>query len=623
MLIGYAFTIAIYSSLILIIAAIVLERKGIKELLAEHVDRYSLTALILIVLFFLVFSITKVSPVEQLYFDENIYQGIAMNILHNGNALWCQYGTGYIKTCYVNSLYHDPIGWSAFIAIAFGIFGISFPTAWNLELFAGTLSIVFIFLLASLLINRKSYAVLATFAFVLMPQLFIWSRTQADVDLPFMMFATFTFLCFVIFTKRKTLGSLALFAFSLDLVSYFRIEAILLVVIFAVLFVTFGEKGVLSSLREKFKSVMHTLEQNTNALILLLIFVLLLLPELYYIAVQAQSPQYGQAANQSVVSIANFKANVGTNVNFIFGQLGGVNFYPTEFHLTITPLAIIGIALLLFDRRYKNRFSLLLLLLLWFFAYFLFYTFFYAGSATYGVDSRFMLQILPSLSLLAAFALVEAWDAVRLQNLSLACIIAVGLAAIFGAESIIFSNTELETIGAVAVAAFVLSYLICMALAKIGRRDNKALTAFSAVAVAALSFWLLGYPFLGLIPSITLAPQLMPQQSVILKAINFFYANYSAVPQNCVVFSNTPDIWEEVNRSSAQISYLESANATLTQNFSQYKCIVFDYGYWCVVPPFHDGLCKYLGSRYQYKNLTPTSQLGGSSVGFFQVLNYT
>ena len=69
-----------------------------------------------------------------------------------------------------------------------------------------------------MLSERKSFAAVATLAFSLMPQLFIWSRTQADVDLPFMMLAILSFLLFMVFMKRKSLYSLGAFAFSLDLV---------------------------------------------------------------------------------------------------------------------------------------------------------------------------------------------------------------------------------------------------------------------------------------------------------------------------------------------------------------------------------------------------------------------
>ena len=578
MLLGYVFTAAIFASLALFLAFLFFERKGLKKLFGERVNSYSIIALVAILAFFVVFSLLFVSPAEQLYFDENIYQGIAINMLKNGNGLWCQFGTGYLETCYINSLYHDPVGWSAFIAIAFAIFGIGTATAYNLELLSGAMSILLVFLLASLLSKKKSYAVISTFAFALMPILFVWARTQADVDLPFMMLAELAFLTFIIFIKRKTLNSLALFAFSLVLVSYMRIEAILLVGVFAILLMTFGEKGVKITVKERRKMIISTIENNTKALLLFLVFVFLILPQIYYIAVQAQNPSYGQGSGQSVISITNFLNNIKTNVLFVFGQISGKSFYPMVFSYTILPLAILGTAFLIFDGRIKNRFGIMLMLLLWFLAYFMFYTSFYAGAASFGVDSRFMLQLLPSSVLLASFAIVETGDAVQ--------------------------------------------FLFARKFKHASRKNM-----IYALVVIALASALLAYPFIQLAPVITLTPTQMPQQSDIIKAINFFYDNYNAVPQNCLVYSFTPDIWAEVNRTSAQIDYINGGvgNATIRQAISEYSCQVLDYGYWCLVPPYRGTLCKRLLSSLELKSLAQaTEPVASGGIGaFYQILNKT
>lgn len=570
MLIGYEITTGVYASFALMLLFIALERKTLYKLLKDHINRYSAAAFAIILLFFLVLSIVWVSPVEQLYFDENIYQGVAINILKNGDALWCQYGTGYLTNCYINSLYHDPVGWSAFIAIAFEIFGIGTNTAYGLELMSGAASILLVFLLSSILVKRKSYAVVSTLAFALMPQLFIWSRTQADVDLAFMMFATLSFFLFVSFVRKKNLNLLAAFAFSLDLVSYMRIEAMLLVGVFAILLLTFSEKGVVNTIRERVKTIINAIRNNTAALVILLAFTLLLLPQLYYVVIEAENPSYGQGAGQSVISLTNFENNIGTNVQFVFGQINGVNFYPTAFHYAITPLAILGGVILALYRKIRDRFGILLLLMLWFAAYFFFYTAFYAGSATFGVDSRFMLQLLPAVCMLAAFAIIGIGDIVR---------------------SLVSSD-----------------------MGKI---------AFGC-AVALLAIVLLIYPFSVLLPAVTIAPNAMPQQHVILSAMTTFYGNYSSVPQNCLVFTFTPDIWFEVNRSAAQVGYINGANATMKQSFSAYSCLVFDYGYWCVVPPYHNTLCAYSLGKYQVKNIAPKqAPLGGNETAFYQILNYS
>ena len=185
-----------------------------------------------------------------------------------------------------------------------------------------------------------------------------------------------------------------------------------------------------------------------------------------------------------------------------------------------------------------------------------------------------MLQLLPSLCLLAAFAIIGIGDSVR------------------------------HLVGRV-------------------NRNRDGRIVF-AVAVAVSSAALLVAPFAYLVPVVDDPTSAMPQQSVILKAVNTFYGNYSAVPQNCLVFTFTPDIWVEANRSAAQIGYINGANATLQQSFSDYSCKVFDYGYWCVVPPSHTTTCSYIISHYQLTNLGPkNATLGGDSVAFYQIDNYS
>ncbi|MCL5239696.1 MAG: glycosyltransferase family 39 protein [Candidatus Marsarchaeota archaeon] len=576
LLLGYAITGAVYASFLLLLACVYMARKDISGLLRRGIDRYSLAILAAVIAFFLIFALVYVSPVEQLYFDENIYQGIAINILHNGNALWCQFGTGHLTSCSANALYHDPVGWSAFLAIAFAIFGIGIQTAYALELLCGVLSILFIFLLASVMWERRGFAAVAALAMSVMPGLFIWSRTQADFDLPFMMLAILTFFFFMVFVRKKGIYTLGAFAFSLSLTAYMRIEAILLVPLFALLLVLFGEQGVKRVLRERLSMIKQVMLDNTKVLLLLLAFILLLLPQVYYVAVQAQQPSYGQPSSQAVVSLSNFMSNIGTNSRFLVGLINGSLYYPAAFHYAIFPLALVGVAVLLLRRKLVNRFGTLLMLGLWFLAYFLFYTAFYAGSVTYGVDSRFMLQILPPLCLLAAYALIGIGDA-----------------------------------AAMAMSRFRKNARI--------REGNGA--AFYAVLTVA-SIVLLVLPFAFLAPTVALPPSEMPQQAVILNAMNTFYNSYNAVPANCLVFSFTPDIWYEVNRSSAQIGYLMASNQTIHDEISSYSCLVLDYGYWCVVPPYHSTTCAYALNHFKLENLTPVSP-NNTGVAFYRILNYS
>jgi hypothetical protein len=574
MLIGYAIPLAVVASFIGLLSFMVLGRKELAQLLHKSTSRYSILALLAILAFFVAFSLLYVHPVEQLYFDENIYQGIAMNILAHGNALWCQYGTGNLANCYSNQVYHDPVGWCVFIAMAFAAFGTGIGTAYGLELLVGALSIAAVFLLSSVLFERKSIAVISALIFATMPLLYIWSRTQADIDLPFMMLAVFAFFFFTVFSRKKSFNALAMFAFSLVLAAYMRIEAMLLVAVFALLLVLFGDLGVRDEIRKNIGAIRIALADNTKALLLLIAFIVLLTPELYYISLEAASPSYGQPAGQPVLSLSNFGNNLGTNAYFVFGALSNMNSpgsYPLVFSETAMALAIIGTLLFAADGRHRNRFGVLAVLWLWFFAYFVFYTAFYAGAATYGVDSRFMLQLMPPLSVLGALAVFELGD-------------------------------------------------WAWAITQSGAGKSKAAgsAAFCLVCAAVVCAAVL-YPFLAVAPVITMSPQEMPQQTVILKAVNFFYGNYNSVPKDCLVFSFTPDIWYEVNVSSAQIGDL--ANPTPSEK--AYGCAVMDYGYWCVVPPYRNTTCEMDRGEYRMSALATGSAGNGNNVSFYRILNYS
>jgi len=584
-LFGYIITASILISLILLIASIIKGRKYITNEL-KGIGKHSILLLILLLLFFLSFSIIFVHPVEQLYFDENIYQGIAINILHHGNAFWCQYGTGYLTNCYASVLYHDPVEWSFFIAIAFGLFGIGTATTYNTELAIGAFSIILFFIFAYIATKRRSIAVISTLIFSLMPELYIWSRTQGVPDLPFMAFSTLSFFLFVLFMRNRNNTTFAMFASSLLLSVYMRTEGILLIGIFIILFLVsnFGIKK--ESIKAKLRVIKNAINTNTNLLIILLVFMLLLLPQIYFIAVESINPQYGQPQGgiSSVFSISNFENNFPQNVNFLSGEYNDASFYPTMFPSFITALAILGIVALLFARKYKYRVSILALTALWFLTYFLFYSFFYAGSALFGVDVRFMLQVVPSISLLAGMGIVFASEFLGFLGISI-------IKKFKKQDEIKQKNVK----GKIVLASAVIIVIV-----------------------------LVLYPFLGFIPLITISPNNMVQQAVIYPAMSFFYNNYNKVPSNCLVFSFTPDIWYEVGRASAQIGYLGSTNPSFINFEKQYSCYVLDFGYWCLVPPYNSTTCIYDMSQYKTKPLATGTIPNTSKVtGYYLILNYT
>ncbi|MDE1860442.1 MAG: glycosyltransferase family 39 protein [Candidatus Micrarchaeota archaeon] len=561
MLIGYAITTAISLSLALLVTLVVYDRKEIRKALAKGISGVDVVALAVLLAFFVLFSLLFVSPTEQLYFDENIYQGIAINVLSHGNALWCQYGTGHLGQCFSNLVYHDPAGWPVLLAIAFGIFGIGMGTAYATELAMGALSIVGVFLLCGVLFNRKHLPATAAMVMALSPSLFIWSRTQAVIDLPFMTLTVFTFFFFVLFMRRMNKVTFSIFASCLVLAVYMRIEGVLLLPVFALLYLLFGGEGaVIKRMRKRLGMIRSKIDSSAMAIAIFVIFMLLMSVQLYYISLQSKNADYGQQSQQ-LFSSNNLISNGKANLVFLTGGYDTLSYFPSIFSWSVAAAAVLGVVLLAIEGKNREKFGTIAMIGIWFIAYFVFYASFYAGSAIYGVDARFMLQLLPPLAVLAAAGIhrIHAISKARLGPL-------------------------------IAAVAYI-----------------------AAVAVIVFA------PFITLGHLITLPVSQMPQQHGISNAVNFIYQNYQKVPTNCLVFSFTPDMWYELNRSSAQIWELGANNSTI----SGFSCHVLDYGYWCQVPPYVNSTCKSDLSRYKLTVLATNSSGLGSNDSLYLIQNYS
>ena len=578
-ILGYALT-AVYMVLFVgLLSAVGIYRKDIYKALKGKVTKRSLIALLFILIFFVSFLLMFVHPAEQLYFDENIYQGIALNILKHGNALWCQYGSAYLNQCGASAVYHDPVEWSFYIAMAFGIFGIGTATAYGMQLLIGALLIVFTFLLGSVMKGEKT-GILSALAMSVMPELIIWSRAQAVPDLALASFATLAFFFFIVFMENKKSATLLPFLLSLGIAVYARTEGSLLIPLFILLYFIYGD----SSIKENFKNNMRWLRNLINndevSLLYILLLAILLVPQAYYISGQLSNPQFGQGKS-GLFSLTSFETNAPINVNYLFGAFDTKGYYPAAFPVEITLLAAIGTAVAIATSiNDRKNMSIVLALGLWFLAYFFFYSFFYAGAATYGVDSRMMLQLHPQLVILSAIGIVE------------------------------------------------ISGLLAMAGSRVAkRRRNRSLLNKRNLLIAipyAAFFIVIFFIFAQFFPIVTMPPSSAPQQSVILPASNFINSNYSAVPSNCLVFSFTPDMWYENGRSAAQIGYLQSDSSNLTNFTKSYRCFVLDYGYWCIVPPYDNTTCPTYLKTYNTSVLATRSISGAAdNVSFYLLRNYS
>lgn len=562
-LLGYFITAATSISLILLFLGVFFARKDLGRSLAKSGVRLrTLFLLALIIIFFVSFSLLYVKQVEQLYFDENIYQGIALNVLKGGNALWCQYGTGDLGRCFVNQVYHDSTGYSVLIAIAFGIFGIGTETAAGLEFLMGMLSIVFVFMLAISLFEDEKIALYSAALMALAPEIMIWSRALAVPDLAFMTFTILTMFFFVVGIRRKRKEMMLPFIAALSLSVYMRIEGILLIPIFASIYLVTGREGIIKSFASRVKNISKAADKDIYFLALLLFLVLLLLPQVYYLCIEAAAPNYGQGAS-GLFSYANLSKNLIQNIDFIIGTF---NYYPAISEWETGILFIIGMLSVVLVKKLRHALGYLALPIL---AYLLFYSAFYAGSVGFGVDVRFMLEIIPFL------------------------IIAAG------------------------VGIRIIEKLAIYAYSKVGKSKK---IRYVITIIILIGF--IGYPFSTVYPSLTLRPSQMAQEAFPFSATSFIYQNYAKVPQNCLVFSFTPEMWQELNRSSAEIGYLEGANNTIRKSIENYGCFVFDYGYWCTIQPYHSTLCSQIINSYNLSVIATERSDNGVNFSLYKIVNY-
>ena len=580
-ILGYALTFSYGFLLLGLIFSVVWYRKEIGRAMKGRITRNSAIALFFIILLFVIFSALFVHPLEQLYFDENIYQGIAMNILKNGNSFWCQYGSAFLNQCGASVVYHDPVEWSFYIAIAFAVFGISGAVSYAVQMFAGVLLIIAVFLLGSALKDSR-VGVLSALGIAVMPELMIWSRTQAVPDLAFAAFATLSFFFFVLFCEDKKSSRLLPLLFALGIAVYMRTEGALLIPMLAVLYFIYGTGSVRKNFRESVRWLRNFVDKDERSVLYLIMFTVLLVPQTYYLSGQLANPQFGQGSS-GLFSVANFENNGPTNAAYFLGSYNSIGYYPAAFPPEFTALAVLGIVIAVVTAaRNRRNLAILAVLGIWFLVYFFFYSFFYAGSATYGVDSRMMLQMHPQIAVFSAIGIVE-------------------IAGLLGGAGMPRHRKKSRRSGKIRLRNRLLS--------------TAPYAAFIIIAAVVLVEFL---------PQTAILPANAPQQSVILPATNFIENNYTAVPQNCLVFSFTPDVWYELGRSSAQIGYLGSTNQSFIDFEKGYRCFVLDYGYWCLVPPFHGSTCSTDINTYN-RSALDTQRIGNSgyNASFYLIRNYS
>jgi Dolichyl-phosphate-mannose-protein mannosyltransferase len=546
----YIFTIGIVISFIALIIGIVNDRKNIRKVLADHkFGRKDLAIVAAILILFIVTESVFVKPTQLLFFDDVIYQAMALMMLHTGQAWMCNYGTPTM--CFAGQIFHEPVGLSFNFAVGFLLFGATRATAYGTEFALGIISVFMSFFVSLLLLKNKNAAFFTELFMALSPIILVWSK-PTNSDLAVLAYSLISVFFFLIFVRKKNIWSFSNMLFSFSLLLYMKVDEIFLIPVFAILYLLLNDKNVRKTLSGTFKSIRENI-LNTRLLMIVLFFVIAVVPSILYSYNESQTDTYGWQGTviqntcsnlkpvnvTGIINILNFKTNVCANVMFWFNQ------YKSDYviqPIIFTLFAVLGALLMLLSA--KNRRGLAAIGI-WFLVFFGLYTAFYAGAVIYGVDWRFMLSLIAQASIFAGFAAAEVLDLVNYY----------------------------------------------------AKRIMKKTAVVNAVALVII-LAVIAYPIYRQLPLLSVQPSAIQQAADARFYENFVYNSSSSIPANCLVYSYDPTLFQLNNRTSTQIGNLYNTtqvNGYLQQN----RCLVLDYGYWCHTP---QNQCSYVPQSY---NLVP------------------
>lgn len=531
----YIFTIGMLVSFFGMVISLIMMRGDIVDAFKKiGIKRMHLIFAFLIIILFLIIELFVIKTTQQLFFDDIIYQGGAQMLLHTGQAWMCNYGSP--TNCISGQIFHEPIGTSFLLAIGFLFFGVNRYVAFYEFIIIGAIAIIAFFAAALMLFKKPSYALFSELLLALSPLLLVWAA-PTNSDIVMMLYSIIAFFALLLLIERKSIWAWAFMLFSFSTLTYTKIDALMYLPIFFIVYVALSKKPIIHTLK---KYVMHVkklfkINIDLRYFILIILFVVGIVPSLIYFSSQYNNG-YGfnntQIANScskyntqlhvtAAIDVANLNANICANVLFWFNSYGTMDGYPIMQPLFFTILGIIGAALM-FLKNKRELFALGI----WFIIIFLVYTSFYAGSVLYGVDWRFFLALIP-------------------------------LAALFGG----FAAGRILEIKHIQKKPFFLHI------------------AFIIIVILML------YSTLSMYNNLAINPTRIIQANSARFYENFIYNNSNKIPNDCLVFSFDPTLFNINNKSSLQFSYLSGMNETVYNSYmNDNKCLVIDYGFWCYTP---------------------------------------
>ncbi len=539
----YIFTIGIIVAFVGTIVAVFLGRRQFGEVLkGSGIRKRHLILAVVIAAVFLSAELAIVKPTQLLFFDDAIYQGGALDLLHMGQAWMCDYGTPLV--CYTGEIFHEPVGTSFMLAMGYALFGVHLSVVYDTMLVVTLIGVLMAFLVGSVLFENPVAGLFAGLIVGLSPVVLIWAVPTTS-DIPMFAVSLVAIFMMLVFVKRKSVYTLLAVLLSLALVTYTKVDALLYVPVILLMFLVLDKNGI----RKNFKLFKRNFMEPAF-LAVILIFAVTIMPEGIYSYSQLTTGDYGaQGTNipyscsasvgyiitNTTIGLQNIGANICANALFWLDTYEG-QFAPQP--LIYTGLAIVGVGALLFRKRKE-----LAALAIWFGSFFMLYAAFYAGSVLYGVDWRFMLALIAPVSILGGYAASLSFIGKRLQS----------------------------------------------------RKRSRKIIKWAAYAfIVAIIF----YPLYALSPILDVQPSSIQQAGDARFYEGFVFNNSKLIPSQCLVFSYDPTLFMINNRTSAQLSDLYPQ---AYQSYKeQYNCLVVDWGYWCYTP---NDICTYVQNTFTLNSI--------------------
>jgi hypothetical protein len=312
---------------------------------------------------------------HRIYYDEDIYESVAQNIVWMGRAQMCNEGTIEADSfrCDASEYNKEPNAFPFLLSLAFRLTGVRESAAHTLNHFVFALGAAALFWISSMLFGGAAAGIGAALVYTFTPQNLLWGATVA-AEPGAAAFAAVAVGAFILFFRYPSWRTGVFAASAAAFASQFRPESGLVL-------------GVAGGI--PFFLARDLLKSRLFWAMALLSFALLLPHFAHLLAVRHEPWGAGEGGR---FSLAHAHANLGPNVRYFTGG--------EDFPRLFTALALLG---LLRPGRRRESASILV----WFVLLFGVFIPFYAGSYRYGADVRFSLMSAAPLAALAGSGL--AW----------------------------------------------------------------------------------------------------------------------------------------------------------------------------------------------------------------------